>query len=107
MFCQEQDVQELFHKIHTQLPGSGFVFEVFSSRWLKGWRGKIVRFKLRKQLKFEKDATFHFGIGDSNEIESWSDRYKFIKDWSYLDETNSNPKEWMRKLQWTVYYEIN
>ena len=83
------------------------VFEVVSSTWLKGWRKKLVDFKLRKQLKFGKEATFKFGIKDSDELESWSAHYRLLEEWSYLDDIKPNAREWLRKIQWTVYYRIN
>lgn len=107
MFCYEKDVKSLFQQIHRKMPGTTMVFEVFNSKWLAGWRKKLVDFKLRRQLKFGKDATFQFGISDSDEIESWSEAYKLIEEWCYIDDIKPNAKEWMRKIQWTVTYKIN
>jgi len=107
MYCHESDVKSLFQEIHTRIPGTKMVFEVFSSKWLKGWKKWIVDLKIRKQLKFGKDAYFKFGIADSREIESWSAHYKLIEDWSYFDAVKPNAKDYLRKIQWTVYYEIN
>jgi O-methyltransferase involved in polyketide biosynthesis len=106
MFCNESDVKALFNKIHNKIPGTEIVFEVFSSKWLKGWKKKIIDFKLQKQLKFGKDASFTFGIADSREIEGWSEDYKLIEDWSYFDVIKPNAKDFLRKVQWTVYYKI-
>lgn len=106
MYCAEQDIKALFNRIHEKLPGSDIVFEVFSSKCMQGWKGKIADFKLRKQLKFGKDASFQFGISDSDEIERWSDHYKLIEDWSYFDVIKPNAKDFLRKVQWTVYYNV-
>lgn len=106
MYCEEADVKELFKQIHNNITGSVIAFEVFSSKWLKGWKKKIVDFKLKKQLGFGKDAIFKFGIKDSKEIETWSSNYQLIDDWCYFDEIKKNPAEFLRKIQWTVYYKI-
>lgn len=106
MYCQEKDVRSLFHELNARIPGTEIAFEVFSSKWLRGWRKKMVDFKLQKQLKFGKAASFQFGIIDSDEIETWSEDYKLIEDWSYFDEIRKNPKEYLRKLQWSVYYRL-
>jgi O-methyltransferase involved in polyketide biosynthesis len=106
MFCNETEVKALFNELHKRMPDSCIVFEVFSSKWLKGWKGKATEFKLRKQLKFGKDASFQFGIADSDEIENWSENYKLIEDWSYFDVIKPNVKDFLRKIQWTVYYKI-
>lgn len=107
MYCAPSDVKALFREIHERHPGSTMAFEVFNSKWLKGWKGKMVDFKLRKQLKFGEDASFRFGIADSDEIERWSEHYTLIEDWSYIDEVKPNAKDSIRKIQWTVYYHIN
>ena len=106
MYCQEEDVKSLFHEIRTKIPGGEIVLEVFSSKWLSGWKKRMVDIKLQKQLKFGRAASFRFGIVDSDEIESWSEDYKLIEDWSYFDEIRKNTKEYLRKLQWTVYYKL-
>jgi len=106
MFCMEKDVKSLFQQIHNKIPGTDMVFEVFSSKWLSGWRKKLVDFKLRRQLRFGEDASFRFGIADSDEIKTWSQHFKLIEDWCYVDEIKPNAKEWMRKIQWTVHYQI-
>jgi len=107
MYCHEKDVKSLFHEIHQRFPGAEMVFEVFSAKWLKGWKKSMINFKMRKQLKFGEDADFKFGINDSQDIESWSENYKFIEDWSYFDVVKPNIKDYFRKIQWTVYYKIN
>ena len=107
MYCLESDVRSLFHEIHCRIPGAEMAFEVFSSKWLKGWKRKVFEFKLRKQLKFGKEASFQFGIADSDEIETWSEHYDFIEDWSYFDVIKPNARDALRKIQWTIYYKIN
>ena len=106
MYCQEKDVRSLFHELHNRIPGAEIVFEVFSSKWLRGLKKKMVDFKLQKQLKFGGGATYQFGIADSKEIETWSENYILLEDWSYFDEIRKNTKESLRKIQWTVYYKL-
>lgn len=106
MYLKEEEVKSLFHEIYRKIQRAEMVFEVFNSRWLTGWRKWMVDLKLRRQLKFCKDATFQFGISDSDEIESWSEHYKLIEDWSYFDVIKPKTRDYLRKIQWTVYYEI-
>ncbi|PLX25313.1 MAG: hypothetical protein C0599_00750 [Salinivirgaceae bacterium] len=106
MYCKEQDVRCLFSALKTKLNNPHIVFEVFSSKWLKGWKQKLMNFKLRKQLKFEKGAAYQFGIKDSDEIENWSENFKLLEDWSYFDVIKPNSSDFLRKIQWTVYYVI-
>lgn len=107
MFCAEKDVKALFEALHMKVPGCNMVFEVFSSKWLRGWKKIMVDFKLRRQLKFGKYASFQFGIEDSDDIERWSEHYKLIDEWSYVDVIKPNAGDGLRKIQWTVHYKIN
>jgi O-methyltransferase involved in polyketide biosynthesis len=115
MYCREQDVRALFLKLREKLKNPEIVFEVFSSRWLKGWRKKVMEFKLKKELKLGEGTVFQFGIPDSDAIENWDSGMKLMDDWSYLDsdELDSFVLKLMRKnnavrkLQWTVHYQLN
>lgn len=115
MYCDKQDVEKLFLTLQEKLPNSEIVCEVFNSKWLKGWRKKMMEFKLKKELKLGEGTTFQFGISDSNEIESWNQGLNLIDDWSYIDsdELNSSilklfrKNDSFRKIQWTVHYKLN
>lgn len=115
MYCKEQDVKKLFLILQKKLKNPEIVFEVFNSKWLKGWRKKMMEFKLKKELKLGEGAIFQFGIPDSNSVELWNNGIKLIDDWSYLDSDELNSKllkrfrniESFRKIQWTVHYKLN
>ena len=114
MYCREEDVKALFLNLKAKMNNPEIVFEVFNSIWLKGWRKKMMEFKLKKELKFGEGATFQFGISDSEAIESWDQGMELIDDWSYLesDELDSFLLKLMRrnnsfrKVQWTVHYHL-
>jgi len=114
MYCREQDVKALFLNLKSKMKNPEIVFEVFNTRWLNGWRKKMMEFKLKKELKLGAGAIFQFGISDSDAIESWDPGMKLIDDWSYLDsdELNSYLLKLMRrnssfrKVQWTVHYHL-
>jgi len=114
MYLQEEDVKSLFLALQENFPGSEMVCEVFNSIWLrKRWK-KMMEVKLQKELDLGKDAMFHFGIRDSDEIESWSDGLKLLGDWSYFDSDEKKLGymrmfrniKFFRKTQWTVQYQI-
>lgn len=115
MYCKESDVKALFLKLQEKLNNPEIVFEVFSSKWLTGWRKGITEFKLKKELKFGEGASYQFGIPDSETIESWGKGMKLLDEWSYLDSEELNSgmmkllrkNEAMRKVQWTVHYKLN
>jgi len=114
MYCREQDVKALFINLQEKLNNPEIVFEVFNSRWLKGWRRKMMEFKLKKELKLGEGTAFQFGIPDSDTIESWDKGMKLMDDWSYLDSDELNSffmkllrkNSAVRKVQWTVHYQF-
>ena len=115
MYFPEQQIQDLFANLKQHLAPCEIFFEVFNAKWLTGWRKKSVEKKLRKQLKFGKDAGFHFGIPDSESLSAWDEDYQFLADWSYLDSNHPRLgvlrlfRKWdlFRKMQWSVHYGIH
>lgn len=115
MYCEEGDVKKLFRDLADYFGEFELFMEVFNSKWLEGWRKKMVDFKLKKQLHFGDEATFRFGIPESKALEKWDNRLTFIEEWSYLD--SNHPKigflrlfrNWQlfRLMQWSVYYQCN
>ncbi|MFO7669756.1 MAG: class I SAM-dependent methyltransferase [Bacteroidales bacterium] len=114
MYCDEHDVKNLFRTLQEKLNNPEIVFEVFNSKWLTGWRKKLMVLKLKKELKLGAGTTFKFGIPDSDEIESWNQGFRLIDDWSYIDSDELNSSllrlfrnsNSLRKIQWTVHYEL-
>jgi len=112
MYCEPIDVKNLFHELHKRFSNPEIVLEVFNSKWLTGWRGKMMAFRMKKELKLGEDTVFKFGIADSDEIENWNSDYRLIQDWSYLDEEEANfpfknllrNMNALRKVLWTVHY---
>ena len=114
MYLHKEDVKSLVIELQSRFPGSELVCEVFNDLWLsKPLRG-LVNFKMRKELHLGKDATFHFGIRESKEMEEWSPGITFLDDWSYFDSPEKKLGwlrffgriELFRKTQWTVHYRL-
>jgi len=112
MYCEPTDIKNLFFELHKRFSNPEIVLEVFNSKWLTGWRGKMMAFRMKKELKLGEDTVFKFGITDSDEIESWDSDYRLVQDWSYLDEEEANfpfknllrNMDALRKVLWTVHY---
>jgi len=115
MYLHREDVQSLILKLQSEFPGTELVCEVFNSLWLTKPLKKIMNFKMQKELHLGKDATFHFGIRDSHEMEEWHTGIEFLDDWSYFDSEEKKMGvlkmfrkiEFLRKNQWTVHYRLN
>ena len=112
MYCEPTNVKNLFHELQDKFVNPEIVFEVFSSKWLSGWRGKMMAFRMKKELQLGEGTVFKFGIADSDEIEGWDSSFQLIRDWSYLDEEEANlpfknllrNMDAFRKVLWTVHY---
>ena len=115
MYLHQEDVQSLILTLQSEFSGSELVCEVFNSLWLKKPLKKIMDFKMQKELHLGKDATFHFGIRDSKEMEEWHEGIEFLDDWSYFDSQEKKLGvlkmfrniEFIRKTQWTIHYRLN
>ena len=115
MYLHREDVQSLILKLQSEFPGSELVCEVFNSLWLSKPLKKIMNFKMQKELHLGKDATFHFGIRDSNELEECHAGIELLDDWSYFDSDEKKigllkmfgKIKFLRKNQWTVHYRLN
>jgi methyltransferase (TIGR00027 family) len=115
MYLHKEDVKSLVVELQSRFPGSELVCEVFNDMWLKKPLKGLVNFKMRKELHLGKDATFHFGIRESKEMEEWNPGITFLDDWSYFD-SQEKKLGWLRlagsvglfrKTQWTVHYRLN
>ncbi|WP_185806935.1 class I SAM-dependent methyltransferase [Bacillus salinus] len=72
MYVQENEVKILFEKLQHKLPGSQFVFDVFSSMTVN---------KINRHPSIKKTgANLYWGIDDAKEIERWGDNFAFIEE---------------------------
>ena len=112
MYLEGEDVKSLVLTLREKFPGSELVCEVFSSLWLKGFLGRMARFKMRRQLHLGKDAIFRSGIRYSREMEEWHPGIRLIDEWSYFDSREKkigwlkifSRSKILRHIQWTVHY---
>lgn len=115
MYLLPDDVKRLVLSLQMAFPGCELVAEVFNGRWLHGWRGRMTRNKMQRDLGIGHDASFRSGLTSSNEMEQWHPGITFLDDWSYFDD--DEPKlgllrlfrhiELFRKMQWVVHYKLS
>lgn len=111
MYLETEDIKDLLTTLCKQFTAFDIFFEVFNKSWLKGWRQKIVKYRLQKEMGCGGNSGFKFGISRSDELESWHDGLIFVKDWSITDELPGmskipvlGPFEIFRKMLWSVHY---
>ena len=115
MYLHGTEVKALVLELQSRFAGCELVCEVVNSLWLKKGLRWMVNFKLQRQLKLGKDATFNFGLRDGREMEKWGEGIEFLDEWSYFDE--DEPRlgwlrlfrhfELLRRTQWTLHYRLS
>lgn len=115
MYLHETDVKSLVLALQAHFPGCELVCEVVNAAWLRPSLKWMIDMKLQREMQFGKGVTYHFGIEDGRELESWHEGIEFLDEWSYFDE----PEEklgvlklfrhipLLRKTQWTVHYRLH
>jgi O-methyltransferase involved in polyketide biosynthesis len=114
MYLLPEDVRALVLKLKDRFPGSELVCEVVNARWLSGPFKGFLNFKMRRQLHFGNDVTYHSGLSHSEEMEEWGPGIRFLDDWSYLDSYRGGfgwlkvfrHVGFLRYTQWTVHYRL-
>lgn len=114
MYFPPAEVKRLVITLATRFPGSELVADLFNGRWLRPpWRSWVTR-KMQRQLHFDREASFEFGLDSPNEMATWHPRIHFLDEWSLLNahERKLGPLRWLRHIplarlaQYIVHYQL-
>jgi O-methyltransferase involved in polyketide biosynthesis len=114
MYLHEDEVKNLVLNLQRSFPGCELACEVANTFVIKMLKRKIWRKKFQRDFHLGKDATFHFGISDSKDLEKWNDKIIFLDDWTYFDDKEKK-LGWINlfarskkfsKTQWIVHYRL-
>ena len=115
MYLHEEDVKQLVLKLQQNFPGCHLISEMANIFIIKTLKRKIWRKKFQRDFHLGKDATFNFGIKESQELEGWNEGIEFLDEWTYFDDID-NKLGWInylgriekfRKTQWIIHYRLN
>jgi O-methyltransferase involved in polyketide biosynthesis len=114
MYLKEEEVKKLLAMIKQKLGKVELVCEVSNRYWVNQMNGKRMQRKFKRQLGMTGNAVFSFGIPDSRYFEGWDGDYKYLDEWTYFDDREKklgwfnwfSKIEVIRKVQWTVHYQI-
>lgn len=114
MYLKENDLMHLLSMIKIKLGPYEMVCEVSNRYWVDKMNSKYMQYKFKRQLGMQQGAIFSFGIPDSRYFENWDSSYKFLDEWTYFDDKEKKlgwfnlfaKFEVLRKVQWTVHYQI-
>lgn len=114
MYLMEQDVKDLLSLVKRELGSVELVAEVSNKYWVDKMNTPYMRAKFKRQLGMTGGAVFSFGVPNSRYFETWDPDYRFLDEWTYFDD-NEKKLGWfnwfssidvLRKVQWTVHYQI-
>lgn len=115
MYLDPAGVKALVLALQARFPGAELVCELANRRWIEGWRGKVSRMKMERQLKLGSGTRFTFGVISPNELATWGAGIEFLEQWSYFD--SNHPRlgilrlfrrvAFLREVQYTARYRLN
>lgn len=115
MYLYKEQVKSLLLKLQSVFPRAELACEVANEYIVKMLHSGLGKGSFQRKFHLNKDATFHFGIKESNHFEKWNPKIQFLDEWTYFDESEKK-LGWMRFLgniklfryaQWTVHYKLN
>jgi methyltransferase (TIGR00027 family) len=114
MYLPPADVKQLVVTLAKRFPGSELVADVFHGLWVRPpWRDWVAR-KMQRQLHFEREAAFHFGLDSPTGMAAWHPQLHFLSVWSPFDahERKLGLLRWLRHIsllrlvQYVVHYQL-
>ncbi len=110
MYLPKKDVIGIFNKLSESFSKSQIVFEVVDEKYTTGIWKKIVESKMKRSLGTKAGASYHFGVREGKDVESYGNNIKVAEEWSYFDEENIRPKffrlfrdlKFISRTQWTI-----
>jgi methyltransferase (TIGR00027 family) len=114
MYLHEGDVKSLVRTMQQRFSGCELACEVAASFVLNALKKDRWKRKFQRDHHLGPEATFHFGIPDGKNLESWGPGIRFLDEWTVFDDREKK-LGWMnlfsfskhlRKSQWIVHYQL-
>lgn len=114
MNLNEIDVKKIIVELAERFPGSELICEFASQSFIDMLHNYMFRSSVTKKFYLKDNIKYKFGLYNSCDIEKWSNKIKFTKEWIYLDDIDSK-YGWIdvrgkvykfKKIQWTSLYEF-
>jgi methyltransferase (TIGR00027 family) len=114
MYLHEGDVKSLVRTMQQRFSGCWLACEVAASFVLNALKKDRWKRKFQRDHHLGPEATFHFGIPDGKNLESWGPGIRFLDEWTVFDDREKK-LGWMnlfsfskhlRKSQWIVHYQL-
>jgi O-methyltransferase involved in polyketide biosynthesis len=110
MYLPRDEVISLFSAMSGKFSQSQIVAEVVAEKYTRGLYRWLTILKIRQELGYDA-GSYHFGIKNARELESYADGIKVIGEWSYFEDPDIRPRilRYLRleRSQWTVIATIN
>lgn len=114
MYLNKNDVQAIVLELANRFTGSELLCEIANEYVVKLMKSKMFKNSFSNKFKLKKGVSYNFGLTDSKDMEKWTNKIKFIDEWTYFDENHSKLGlinamgnfEKLRKTQWTALYKF-
>lgn len=114
MYLHEEEVKRLLLTLQQTFPGCELACEVANAYIVRVLKRKLWKKKFQRDFHLGKEATFHFGINDSDDFEQWHQGIELLDEWTYFDDHEKKLGwmqffgrfEKMKKAQWIVHYKL-
>ncbi|MFX0172790.1 MAG: class I SAM-dependent methyltransferase [Candidatus Hodarchaeota archaeon] len=115
MYLYEEDVKRLILQLQATFPGSELACEVTNIFWVKRMQQGFMKRRFQSRFHLGDDVTFHWGIKEGSEVESWKPGIQLLDEWTYFDEAEKKLGKMrffgrfslLRKSQWVVHFKLN
>lgn len=110
MYLPQKEVEALFKKLALNFSQSLIVFETVIQKYTQGIWKKMVEMKMKNSADSTAGSSYQFGLQQAQDIELLSDQIKVIKEWSYFEDPDIEPKllyafrnwKFFTRTQWTI-----
>jgi methyltransferase (TIGR00027 family) len=111
MYLPKIDVINLFRTISEKFYDSQMVLEVVTENYTHGLWKRILILKMKRELGYDSGSSYHFGVKNASELESYGKGIKVIDEWSYVEDPDTHPRILkyigISRTQWTITATIN
>lgn len=110
MYLPENDIIAVIKKLASTFQNSQLVFETVHQKYTRGFRKKMVEFKLKRNSGTSAGSSYTYGIRKGKDIEKYAPNLRLTEEWSCFEDPDLRPRSMQvlkffkafTRTQWTV-----
>ncbi|MBN1561505.1 class I SAM-dependent methyltransferase [candidate division KSB1 bacterium] len=111
MYLERDEVIRLFQAFSARFYRSQIALEVVTEKYTRGMWKKIIILKMKKEIGLDSGSSYHFGVRNARELESFASGIRVVEEWSYVKDPDIRPRLFkylgFSRTQWTIIATIN